>query len=37
MESVFEALESITDDDVLRLSNEVLDDSTWSHLVYSNA
>lgn len=37
LESVFEAIEAITADDVLRLANEVLDDSAWSHLVYSNA
>lgn len=34
LESVFEAIDAITAEDVLRLANEVLDDSTWSHLVY---
>ena len=34
LETVFEAIEAITAEDVLRLANEVLDDSKWSHLVY---
>jgi hypothetical protein len=33
---VFAAIDAITADDVLRLSNEVLDDSQWSHLVYKS-
>ena len=37
LETVFEAIEAITAEDVLRLANEVLDDRTWSHLVYANA
>ncbi len=36
LESVFAAIEAITSDDVLRLANDVLDDATWSHLVYEN-
>jgi predicted Zn-dependent peptidase len=36
LESVFAAIDAITADDVLRLSNEVLDDSQWSHLVYKS-
>jgi predicted Zn-dependent peptidase len=36
LESVFNAIEAITSEDVLRLANEVLDDSTWSHLVYKS-
>ena len=36
LESVFNAIEAITADDVLRLANEVLDDSKWSHLVYNS-
>jgi predicted Zn-dependent peptidase len=34
--SVFNAIEAITAEDVLRLANEVLDDSKWSHLVYKS-
>ena len=37
LETVFEAIEAISAEDVLRLANEVLDDRAWSHLVYSNA
>jgi predicted Zn-dependent peptidase len=37
LETVFEAIEAISAEDVLRLANEVLDDRDWSHLVYSNA
>jgi predicted Zn-dependent peptidase len=36
LESVFAAIDAITAEDVLRLSNEVLDDSKWSHLVYKS-
>lgn len=36
LEAVFEAIEAITSEDVWRLANEVLDDRTWSHLVYRN-
>ncbi|MDA0912312.1 MAG: pitrilysin family protein [Bacteroidetes bacterium] len=37
LESVFEAIDSITAEDVLRLSNEVLNEDEWSHLVFKNA
>ncbi|MFZ9054957.1 MAG: M16 family metallopeptidase [Flavobacteriales bacterium] len=36
LETVFSAIDAITAADVLRLANEVLDDASWSHLVYRN-
>ena len=36
LESVFAAIDAITAEDVLRLANDVLDDSKWSHLVYKS-
>jgi predicted Zn-dependent peptidase len=36
LETVFSAIDAITAADVLRLANEVLDDVSWSHLVYRN-